>query len=203
MLTIRADQMRALASHYFPRWMEAHLRWCFPARCAGRSSVGLQQLIQTGILKARTHGLAADADVCRFIDMMLVLGESFDSDSALPWASAVLQDDRFTNPSARLEMLHDCACDYLRTGTATFPPAQEAETGDPVEDLEEDIIDETSGSEAAEPEPDDDADDDDDEVDDDDEDDDDEDDDDDDDNPAEAGNAGGGDPPWPERATNA
>jgi hypothetical protein len=134
MLTIRHDQVTALEADLFERWMDKHLRRFFPSLCAARSVPDLGCFIRAGIEKARGYGFVEKAEMSGFIDLMLVLGEDFDRNPALPWACGLLSDPNQSPPgqsspdqspsdesppAARLESLRHFAHEWLRTGTVT------------------------------------------------------------------------------------
>jgi hypothetical protein len=94
-LKIREEQVGALrraAERAFEARMIAHLREHFPAACAGLDDGALRERVRLGTARARRHGFEAEADHCRFIDLMFVLGEHFDEDPRLPWVAAILAD---------------------------------------------------------------------------------------------------------------
>jgi hypothetical protein len=139
MLTIREDQMRILSLARFELWMVTHLRTYFPHRCSHLADAELLAIVRLGVEKGRRYGLAKEADVCRFTDVMLVMGSEFDTDPQMPWAAAILSHTGFAGPESRMEMLHQAACDHLRQLDGP-PPAVESdqEVWDEDEEDEED-----------------------------------------------------------------
>jgi hypothetical protein len=118
-LTVRADQVGAMEAELFERWMVGHLRQFFPTLSADWPAADLRQFIRAGMTKARSHGFHAPDEMAGFVDLMLVLGEAFDQDPALPWAQGVLTDPGPASAAARLESLRHFAHERLTTGTVT------------------------------------------------------------------------------------
>jgi hypothetical protein len=139
MLIIRHEQMRVLSFALFERWMAPHLHQHFPEECARIGDGLLRDLIARGIAKARVYGFTSEPDICRYIDLMVVLGPDFDADPRFPWAADILNSAAFSNPGLRIEMLHQAALNYLRRieNPADFPPEEEAAEFAPAEEEEE------------------------------------------------------------------
>lgn len=72
--------------------MAAHLRQFFPDDCAELGDARLRDLIHWGIARAAHHGIEVEVDVCRYLDLMMALGQRFDSDPAYPWALPILSN---------------------------------------------------------------------------------------------------------------
>lgn len=108
MLTIRKEQMavfRGPAVKAFEERMVAHLGRCFPKQCRALSEPELRETIQYGIKAAAKYGIIIERDVCRYIDLMVVLGRDFDRDPKLPWASSILNNRALKDPGYKLERL--------------------------------------------------------------------------------------------------
>jgi len=93
MLTIRQSQIEifsAVEVRRFEDWMVSHLRRFFPLQCAALAEAELRESIQRGIVRAARYGIRTKRDVCKFIDVMIVLGEDFDSAEAPDWARKIL-----------------------------------------------------------------------------------------------------------------
>jgi hypothetical protein len=149
MLTIRDEQIRALSLVMFERWLQSHLRQYFPKQCAGLTDAELRQTVRTGIARGRRYGFVHEADLCRFTDILLVMGADFDSDPRLPWAAAILNDPGLARPGVRIEMLQEAAAGHLRK--LAEPPAPEP-VEDDVEEIDEDDDEEEEYLESAEEE---------------------------------------------------
>jgi hypothetical protein len=115
MLTIRAEQFEVfsrLEVEKFEEWMIAHLRRFFPQQCAVAGEAQLRETIQGGIKRAAAYGMTAKRDVCKYIDLMIVLGRDFDTDNRYPWAGEILSERR--DPSAKMQALHGAALKHPR-----------------------------------------------------------------------------------------
>lgn len=83
MLLVRSEQMAvfsAAAEKEFEDWMVAHLNRFFADRCKRMGEEALRELIRYGIHRAASYGLTIRREVCKYIDVMLVLGRDFDKD---------------------------------------------------------------------------------------------------------------------------
>jgi hypothetical protein len=112
MLVIREPQMAALGRRHragFDARLRDHLRRFFPERCAALGDVGLDEAIAHGVGRAHEHGLTAERDVCKYVDLMFVFGRDFDLPEQQPWAARILRRLATSPPSARVEALMDKA----------------------------------------------------------------------------------------------
>jgi hypothetical protein len=85
----------------FENWMAAHLAKFFPRECAALGESKLLATIQYGIRQAARHGLTVKRDVCKYIDVMIVLGPDFDTDKGYPWAAELLKRRSTADEKAR------------------------------------------------------------------------------------------------------
>jgi hypothetical protein len=110
MLTIRAAQL-AVFSHSevrkFENWMVAHLSKFFPRQCASLGELKVRETVQYGIQRAACYGLTSKRDVCKYIDIMLVLGPDFDTNQRHAWAGEILSWR--TDPAAKMQTLISAA----------------------------------------------------------------------------------------------
>jgi hypothetical protein len=115
MLVIRREQMAVFSDarrQQFEGWMRDHAERFFPRECRKLGEALLGQTIRAGIERARAHGITSRRDVCRYIDLMLVLGREFDTDQGLPWAGRILGGS--ASAAARVQALHTAARYHLR-----------------------------------------------------------------------------------------
>lgn len=104
MLIIRRAQMHVLARHTADRFegrAMIHVRQCFPERSNALGEDGLLSLIREGIGRAQSYGIEIERDVVKYIDLMVVFGEKFDTDPNHPEANRILTHKRL---SARSKM---------------------------------------------------------------------------------------------------
>jgi hypothetical protein len=115
MLIIRQEQLRAFSRAEvanFEEWMLAHLRKFFPAQCRAAGESGLQKMIRRGIERAASYRITTQRDVCKYIDLMVVLGSDFDTDPRLSWAKVILKNP--WSEGMRMRRLVIEAQNYLR-----------------------------------------------------------------------------------------
>lgn len=114
MLTIRKEQWDLFAKvevEKFEDWVHGHVRNFFPAEYRTAGEAKIRELIRYGRERAAAHGFMGKRDVCRYIDLMVILGRDFDRDPGLPWAAAILQKPR--DPVARMHFLYQAATDHI------------------------------------------------------------------------------------------
>jgi hypothetical protein len=115
MLTIRPEQISVLSqaqAKSFENRMLAHLRQFFPKQCEAIDEAKLRETIQYGIRSAAVYGIAAERDVCKYVDLIMVLGRDFDKDEKRPWASRILVGP--DGPGTRISVLVETAEKHLR-----------------------------------------------------------------------------------------
>jgi hypothetical protein len=113
-VVIRTEQLRSFADSAatgFDERMVAHLRKCFPAECDALREPGVRETIRQGIARSAPYGVTGERDVCKFIDLMMLLGPDFDT--RLPWAARILHDQVLQTPSARIDQLFTAAKAHL------------------------------------------------------------------------------------------
>ena len=92
-LTIRAAQMAALSEltrQTFEDWMADHVRKFFPNQCDALGEAGVRAVIRDGRERATQHGFRTRADICKYIDLMIVLGRDFDTNGSSRWAARIV-----------------------------------------------------------------------------------------------------------------
>ena len=106
MWVIRDAQMGSLAAHTRSRFAEVlreHLKRSFPRLSRAMGDAGLDELIRHGMERSAVHGVVVQADIARYVELMMVLGRDFDIDPRRAWAGAILRAD--DPPSVRLELI--------------------------------------------------------------------------------------------------
>lgn len=89
MLVIRQAQLEALsdaADQDFARRLADKLRRFWPDTCEELGPARLHARITRGLERARAHGASQASDLQRYLNLMFLLGEDFDTDPAIPWA---------------------------------------------------------------------------------------------------------------------
>jgi hypothetical protein len=92
--------------------MVVHLNKCFPSSSKTAGEQKVRQTIRYGMERAGRHGIKAERDVCKFIDLMFVYGRDFDRDPNLAWASAILNNRAMRDPTMKAEALYEAGMQH-------------------------------------------------------------------------------------------
>ncbi len=95
-MKITRQQLQALADqsrHDFISRSAEFLRSTWPSQTNSFSDHRLRDLIHASIVRAEEYGIEIEADVIRFVETSLLLGEDFDTSAQFPWAAEFLQDE--------------------------------------------------------------------------------------------------------------
>jgi hypothetical protein len=110
MLTIRKEQVEALSAagveNFIDRAAE-HVGKFFPEHVKALSGERLREDIRYGITRAASHGIVAERDVCKYIDLLFAFGRDFDTDMGLDWAQAILGGSEMDDPTEKADMLYN------------------------------------------------------------------------------------------------
>ena len=82
MITISQQQLGGFAERAeqtFEQRMFGHLNRFFAEQCRTLGDRGVGESIRQGVLRARVYGITSQREVCKFIDLMYVLGVDFDT----------------------------------------------------------------------------------------------------------------------------
>jgi hypothetical protein len=94
MLKIRPEQIAVFSEaevRKFEDWTLAHVKRFFPRQYATAGEAEIRRRIRDGIKRAAAYGITSKRDVCKFIDVMIMAGPEFESDSRFPWAKEILE----------------------------------------------------------------------------------------------------------------
>ncbi|MGH9378975.1 MAG: hypothetical protein ACRD1I_09250 [Terriglobia bacterium] len=108
MFNLRKEQLKifeTVAAKEFEERVLANLRELFPAPCSKLGAAALAEIARYGIERAKSYGIVAEPDVCKYIGIMLNLGKDFDRNPRYPWAARTLNDASLGDPSARINRL--------------------------------------------------------------------------------------------------
>ncbi len=114
MLLIRETQMQVLSSFRrgaFIERCEVHLTTNF-ACCAAMSPRELRTMVEQGTARALSYGIDAERDVCKFLNLTVVLGRDFDL--RFQWARKTLASN--AGPRLRLSRLYEQAIRVADSG---------------------------------------------------------------------------------------
>ena len=115
-LQIRPMQMKAFsdaAAKRFEVRMVDHLQARFPTECTALGDDRLHRLIRKGVDKARYHGFKTEQEICLYIELMLLLGDGFDTDATLPWTALILAEQP-EEPKEKIKRLYEASLEYMR-----------------------------------------------------------------------------------------
>jgi hypothetical protein len=100
MLKIRKEQMDILGEYMlkkFEDYMVAHLRQRFTEQLQDTTDEALRTIVQKGISKAKCYDIRIEYDVERYIDLMFILGDGFDTAEKTLWAGELLRNTKLTH----------------------------------------------------------------------------------------------------------
>lgn len=112
MFNLRKEQLKVFeeaAARELESRMIAQLRSEQPAPFGAMDRAELGDLVRYGIERAMAYQLTAEADVLKYIRVMLALGKDFDRDPRYPWASHTLNDASLGSATARVDRLSAAA----------------------------------------------------------------------------------------------
>lgn len=95
----------------FSARMLLHIQKFFPKHFACLGEEKSLVLVEHGIERGAAHGITSERDVCKLIDLMLVLGP--DMDRKFPWVEARLGDTAIA-ASARVDQVYDALLANLK-----------------------------------------------------------------------------------------
>lgn len=93
-LSVRQDQMTAMAARSredFERRLVGHLRKAFPEQSQQASDAELLERARPAVDTAQKHGIKAEYDTVRFVDLTFLFGVGFHTSPDAPWAHGVLE----------------------------------------------------------------------------------------------------------------
>jgi len=105
MLTIRQEQLKAFAKaveRNLECRLHTHAERLWPADCQRLGKQTVRQWIRQAIRRAGGYGIDDEYDLSRFVDLMFMVGPSFDTDEASAWIGQALRDASIP-PGERLD----------------------------------------------------------------------------------------------------
>ena len=109
MLRIRKEQMDILGEDMlkkFEDYMVIHLRQRFAGQLKDTSEKAIRAIVQKGISKAKCYDIRIEYDVERYIDLMFILGDDFDTAEKTLWASELLRNNKMP-PKERINSIYN------------------------------------------------------------------------------------------------
>lgn len=108
-MIIRRQQKQALAQQAmrnFQQRMYAHVNKVFLEDCERMGEQAVRELISKGTARAAEYGIETEYDVARYIDLMFILCEDFNTNPRLPWAGRILNDENM-KPTVKVDRLYE------------------------------------------------------------------------------------------------
>jgi hypothetical protein len=113
MLTIREMQMRALTDDVWRRLIVKHVQECFPKQFEQMGESTVSDIAQRARKKARAYGFTRLADQQQYVDLVVVLGEDFESAPEYTWTREILEDRNAAGGAFRATWLYDSVTRHL------------------------------------------------------------------------------------------
>jgi hypothetical protein len=116
MLIISNKQMRVFEEASERRYMQKmilHVRQYFPERCKNKADNDLLGILNKGSSRAKSYGITEQRDICKYFNVMFVLGYDFDNDETYPWARRILHDTSLTSGSSKMIQLCNAVQDHI------------------------------------------------------------------------------------------
>jgi hypothetical protein len=109
MLVIRQAQMHVFEQLRITPWVErfiGYLRRNFPAYYAARGQPGVEREVQYAIACAQAYGFTSANDICKFLNLHVILGRDFDKLPNNAWMREWLNPNDELHSSARMRGLY-------------------------------------------------------------------------------------------------
>ena len=91
---LRREQLDVLAEVYtaqkFEERLVEHLRQTWPEECAELGEIRLRRRVLDGVCKATEYGFSEESHVSRFMNLIFLWGDDFDSDDDRPRVREIL-----------------------------------------------------------------------------------------------------------------
>jgi len=115
MLVIRKKQQEAFTKAV-ARGLECslltHATRQFPIRVHRMGEPAARAMIRKAIAACGRFGIEDEYEISRYLDLMFLLGEDFETSAALPWAAALLGDEALS-AKAKMDRLCERAGQHL------------------------------------------------------------------------------------------
>ena len=117
MIRIRPEQVDVLELGIMADFEDlavGHLREHFAPEIEAMDEATLRRFIGSAVERARAHGAEDAIGYGLYLDVMVMFGEGFEDDPALPWAKKILADTADRPGNVRMKYLAYCAAQHLR-----------------------------------------------------------------------------------------
>jgi hypothetical protein len=118
-LTIRKEQIDALGMEKcrdFEERLIQHVTRFFSGSPFLREAGARREFIRLGCQRAAGYGFRSEREVCKYINLMCVLGPDFDTDRGNTWAAEILTRSGLDS-KARIQRLVRAAAEHCRVQT--------------------------------------------------------------------------------------
>ena len=117
MLVIREEQIEILSQYMlkqFENRMVIHLNKNFPDETQKMSKKELCTLIQTGIKQAEQYEVTLENDVRRYLELMVMYGQHFETNPDMAWASEILNVKKLDG-TAKMDLIDERELEIVRS----------------------------------------------------------------------------------------
>jgi hypothetical protein len=108
MLTLRKEQLDALARQSRPA-REESVRNCLeketPDICNEMGDALFRALVSRGVIQAETYNIDKEADVVRFVRLMMTIDPAFDRMKKMAWAREILEEELLSG-TEKLDLIY-------------------------------------------------------------------------------------------------
>ena len=102
-----------------------YIRKTYPRRFDELGERNVRDLIAHGCKRVAKYGFKGDADITKYIEVMLLFGDDFDADPRLTWAKTILQQRK--SPAVKIKALYEEAKERCKSpGLIDFTHSPEA-----------------------------------------------------------------------------
>ena len=109
MLKIRKEQMDILGEYMLKKFedhMVVHVRQRFAEKLKDTTEEAIRTIVRKGISKAKCYDIRIEHDVERYIDLMFILGDDFDTSEKILWAGQLLRNNKM-QPRERINGIYN------------------------------------------------------------------------------------------------
>ncbi len=127
MLKIRSKQVKVFeqaAIRNFEDRMIEHLKKFTPKHFKILTEDDVRGIVRDGWERAKGHRFTSERSVRFYVELMLMLGSSFDTDPQMPWAAEILNDETLSDEVERIDRLYDKAWEYVDHAILDYQDAQ-------------------------------------------------------------------------------
>ena len=110
---IREAQMRVLQEAMWTSLILDHIHECFPEQCEDMGEQAADDLAKRAMKKGRAYGFTQLSDLQQYADLVILLGENFESTEEYAWTREILEDRNPASADFRATWLTDQVVEQL------------------------------------------------------------------------------------------